>query len=398
MNSKGDPYTVQDLDEIFASQELQLHPGTDCFVIKKSILEKVDMGNLFLGTSPFANMLLLQTSYFAKKVRKFGSFELNATYHLGNERIWRRDESLIRLTIQNINNAISDLRSWIDLCSEEARSHKDTGREKSMQYCIDLIIKLEKYGDKENPLYVVQKRNVHSCQTGYSMITQVNSCVTSAKFLAMEYDDEDENYDDNDSESNYEGLSGEDFNNDENNSTESNGAEGESNGEDDLDDYESNSTESNSTDDESSGEDEYDDKDERYDDKDSTSTDEGLSGKRRLNNYESNNTESNSADGKSSGEDDPYDYESNITKSNSTDDESSGDDDYYDDGYESIRTCFASNVNWKGEINKLEFPSIVLFGFNHFSYAGWICKRDSLPRWLRPPTDKPTFFTNISTS
>jgi len=109
----------------------------------------------------------------------------------------------------------------------------------------------------ETPLYVVQKRDVHSCQTGYSMITQVNSCVASAKFIGLAYDNEDEN----------------------------------------------------------------------YDDKDSKSTDDGLR----------------------------------------------------------MSTCFASNITWRGKFNKLEFPSNVRFGSNHFAYAGWVCKRDSLPLWLRTP-------------
>jgi len=255
INRHGDPYIVQDLDEIFASKKGRLHPGTDCFVIKKSVLEKVDMGNIFLGTPPFANMLILQTSYFAKETRKFGSFELKATYHLGNEMIWGKDVNL-RLMKQNLNNVIA-LRSWIDLCSEEAKNHKDTGREKIEQYCIDLILKLEKRGDEETPLYVVQNRDVHSCQTGYSMITQVNSCVTSAKFLGLMYEDQDEN----------------------------------------------------------------DDK------KDSHSTDDGLS---------------NSA-------------------------------------------CFASNIAWKGKFHRPGLPSKVRFGSGYGAYAGWVCQRDSVPFWRRPP-------------
>jgi len=148
INSKGDPYTVQDLDEIFASQELQLHEGTDCFVIRRNIFEKVDMGNLFLGTPPFANMLQLQTSYYATKARRFGSLQLKAIYHLGRYathhlNVWSKSAPLLRLMKQNINNAVAVFFPvWKKRCAIKRGSTAIDWR--IGEYCNGMTLELEK--------------------------------------------------------------------------------------------------------------------------------------------------------------------------------------------------------------------------------------------------------------
>jgi len=140
INSKGDPYTVQDLDEIFASQKIRRHPGTDCFVIEKSIFEKVDMGNLFLGTLGFPKMLLVQTTYFAKEARQFRSFELNATYHLGNKGIWHKDKSLLRLMELNMNNSAAIFYpKWKKRCKDKLIIRRCTQLIRQMRRFLPII-------------------------------------------------------------------------------------------------------------------------------------------------------------------------------------------------------------------------------------------------------------------
>jgi len=77
------------------------------------------------------------------------------------------------------------------------------------------------------------------------------------------------------------------------------------------------------------------------------------------------------------------------------DEELSGEDDYYDDDYYES-TCFASYIDDAGNVNKMDFPSVARVASNHYTYAGWVCKRDnsartsSLARPILPITDPPT--------
>jgi len=61
------------------------------------------------------------------------------------------------------------------------------------------------------------------------------------------------------------------------------------------------------------------------------------------------------------------------------DEELSGEDDYYDDDYYES-TCFASYIDDDGNVNTMDYPSVARVASNHYTYAGWVCKRDSSAR------------------
>lgn len=65
-------YTAQDLDSIY-NLSGQMHPGSDCFVMKRDIFDSIKMGDIFLGYPPVGNVLLVQVQSLAKKFRHFST-------------------------------------------------------------------------------------------------------------------------------------------------------------------------------------------------------------------------------------------------------------------------------------------------------------------------------------
>jgi hypothetical protein len=89
----------QNLSQPLTSNDLELiedklihnftyHPGVDCFVIRKDILDGFDLGNLFLGQPPWAGVLKTILRGFMST--EYGEYSSKAglTYHLGDDREW----------------------------------------------------------------------------------------------------------------------------------------------------------------------------------------------------------------------------------------------------------------------------------------------------------------------
>ena len=131
-------YTVENLDEIFTSSYKD-HPGYDCFIIKNDIFQRLQLGNVFLGTPPFGNLLLLHLQYHSTKFNQFSSSDVQATYHLGDERAWiERNE----YTTRNIIQGICKNESVRALCYAEL---KTSAKVRTNIHCINLQKKIKKF-------------------------------------------------------------------------------------------------------------------------------------------------------------------------------------------------------------------------------------------------------------
>jgi hypothetical protein len=64
------------------------HPGSDCFVIKREIMERFSLGDLFLGFPPVAKTMVQILTRLAIKFHRFDSRE-GLTFHLGDDRSWQ---------------------------------------------------------------------------------------------------------------------------------------------------------------------------------------------------------------------------------------------------------------------------------------------------------------------
>ena len=82
----GKRLTDQDLNIIY-KEKGKIHPGKDCFVIKRNILEKININSMFTGYPPWGSTLVrllnkLTKTYILKK--EF------LTFHLGCDAAWAK--------------------------------------------------------------------------------------------------------------------------------------------------------------------------------------------------------------------------------------------------------------------------------------------------------------------
>jgi hypothetical protein len=83
------------------------HPGSDCFVINREIVENFSLGDIFLGFPPVAKNIVQILMRLAFNFHRFDSSE-GLTFHLGDERIWQTGKN------QNLKE---DDKQLIDECA-----------------------------------------------------------------------------------------------------------------------------------------------------------------------------------------------------------------------------------------------------------------------------------------
>lgn len=151
------PFTANDLEIIYKS-EGEIHPGSDCFVMKRAIFDKIEMGNVFLGYPPFGKLLLSQIEHLAKRFTTFASDELKVTYHLGNDKKWLVGDSdgNCEYAKTNIDNTFRGLTQvWANACGvfveQDARgiitAVKHVGGELPSRRCAMLVKKFRNVED-----------------------------------------------------------------------------------------------------------------------------------------------------------------------------------------------------------------------------------------------------------
>lgn len=76
------------------------HSGHDCFVIHRSLMEKIDLGQLFIGYPPWGTILVNILNKLDKTFKIYK--HLFVTYHLGKDKAWKDNNNL--LYQKNIEN------------------------------------------------------------------------------------------------------------------------------------------------------------------------------------------------------------------------------------------------------------------------------------------------------
>ena len=142
--SDGTLRTTSDLDEIFTSV-FEEHPGSDCFVIKREIAEKINMGDVFIGAPFFANVLNLKALYHSLNPAVFKSDELMATFHLGDDRRWL-NRRMGMFSFQNAMNSVCN-DSWLqEVCTS---SHSGDLSRGVRIHCKRLASKMTRFVDDQ---------------------------------------------------------------------------------------------------------------------------------------------------------------------------------------------------------------------------------------------------------
>ena len=92
-------YTKEDLNLLY-KEPGKKHMGKDCFIIKREILEKIDMKMMFTGYPPWGNKLTNMLKKINPNTKIFKNRFL--TFHLGQDKSWNKTNKKHPLWKKNI--------------------------------------------------------------------------------------------------------------------------------------------------------------------------------------------------------------------------------------------------------------------------------------------------------
>ena len=81
--------TENNLTEIYKERGFK-HPGKDCFIFSREILEQIDMNLMFTGYPPWGRTLYFCLQKKDKKCKLFKNEYL--TFHIGKDECWKENE------------------------------------------------------------------------------------------------------------------------------------------------------------------------------------------------------------------------------------------------------------------------------------------------------------------
>lgn len=93
----------------------EIHPGFDCFVLRKYLVETLTLGDLFIGHPPWARTF---KEILKRSARRFEILPSNfsLTFHLGDDRGWLKGESVKHRTLTK------DEKYWVGLCQTSGKN------------------------------------------------------------------------------------------------------------------------------------------------------------------------------------------------------------------------------------------------------------------------------------
>lgn len=66
------------------------HYGYDCFIFRRDVYPKFDLGNMCIGAMAIGAALMMNIACFSMNFREF--LDLHLTFHLGNAEVWRQPQ------------------------------------------------------------------------------------------------------------------------------------------------------------------------------------------------------------------------------------------------------------------------------------------------------------------
>lgn len=84
------------------------HPGSDCFVFKRSVYPDYQLGMSFIGSGRIGLIMAINLYYNANRFRQFRDVHL--TFHVGNDAVWRSDD--LREEMVHNNNEFKSILSY----------------------------------------------------------------------------------------------------------------------------------------------------------------------------------------------------------------------------------------------------------------------------------------------
>ena len=100
----GDKRVSKDDLDWICNQKGVKHPGKDCFIISRGVLEQIDMNVMFTGYPPWGYVLHTIMQKIDKNTHLFADAQL--TFHIGSDMVWKKDKGN---KLSNKNEELSKL-------------------------------------------------------------------------------------------------------------------------------------------------------------------------------------------------------------------------------------------------------------------------------------------------
>lgn len=107
---------VEELPRMYADMGVN-HPGTDCFIVKRELLEQFDLQNVVIGAQFVAFALRVNLHLFAKHIKEFPS--LHMTFHIGDDRAWASQRDYSSFNAREVDAMFNALAARADLANPE---------------------------------------------------------------------------------------------------------------------------------------------------------------------------------------------------------------------------------------------------------------------------------------
>lgn len=93
------------------------HPGTDCFIIKRELIPKLDLQNVVIGAQFVAFSLRVNLHLFANKIKEFN--RLHMTFHIGDDRVWDGLDDFSAYNANEVDKMFKSLKKRNDITNPD---------------------------------------------------------------------------------------------------------------------------------------------------------------------------------------------------------------------------------------------------------------------------------------
>ena len=111
-----EPSSVESIPIMYADLG-EDHPGTDCFIVKRDILEKVDLGNIVIGARFCAFALRANLFALSRSIIEYP--KLHMTFHLGDDRVWEEQDEYGAYNAEEVKKMFLRLEQKKDIYDPE---------------------------------------------------------------------------------------------------------------------------------------------------------------------------------------------------------------------------------------------------------------------------------------
>ena len=109
------------------------HPGTDCFIIKRDIIPKLDLQSVVIGAEFVAFSLRVNLHLFANKIKEFN--RLHMTFHIGDDRVWEGQDDFSAYNATEVDKMFESLKKRDDITNpDELKRFYDNFQERKANW------------------------------------------------------------------------------------------------------------------------------------------------------------------------------------------------------------------------------------------------------------------------